>query len=489
MERLRRQAGITALSAEAPLLIAGRIGNRRVVTAVDEAASALGLRPGMTVSKAQALVPGLQIAQADPTADLASLDRLALWILQHVAPIVAPDPPDGVVIDTTGTAHLHGGEDAMMQALVGRLTLSGITARAAMADSWGAAHALARHAADPVLIARGSALLAPLPLAALRLPPTLLHGLETLGFATIADLADQSRGPLTRRFGPDLCRKLDQAMGVLPEPITPLRPKDMIEIRRAFAEPIAAPETIARYIGQLVLRLCTALETRSLGVRRMDLICWRLDSHAQTIRIGLARPRRDADRLSRLLCDRIETIDPGFGIEIMTLTATQTEPLAQRQQNHLETEAPDLSGLIDVLTNRVGARAVYRLAPVASEVPERAQCRIAPLAEPGGAGWPAHWPRPVHLLPRPEPIETLALLPDHPPAWIIWRGIRHEVRRADGPERIFGEWWRREAETHAVRDYFRIEDADGGRYWIYRAGDGEDGATGSQRWFLHGIFG
>jgi protein ImuB len=177
----------------------------------------------------------------------------------------------------------------------------------------------------------------------------------------------------------------------------------------------------------------------------------------------------------------------------MTLTAIVAEPLAASQTVSplAEETEPDISGLIDVLANRVGAHRLYRFAPVASEVPERSVARVPPLApaaDDGASGWRADWPRPPRLLSPPEPIETMALLPDHPPVWFAWRGVRRRVRRADGPERIHAEWWKRDAELTAVRDYFRVEDEAGGRYWIYRAGDGEHAETGSQRWFLHGIF-
>ncbi len=470
------------------------MGNRRLVTAACALAQDLGLSAGMPVSKAQALVPGLQVLPHDPTADAASLERLALWVLQRVSPIVAVDPPDGLVVDSTGADHLHGGEDALLETLIGRLVMSGVTARAAIADTWGAAHALARHQANPVHLAEvGTAetLLAPLPLSALRLPPAMLASLRTLGFACIGDLLHQPRAPLTRRFGSELCRRLDQALGRAAEPIEPLRPDSLVEVRRSFAEPIAAAETIARYIGKLVQALCVALEARGLGARRLDLLCWRVDAHVQTVRVGLARPQRDPQRLTRLLCERIETISPGYGIEILSLTAVMVEPLEAQQMasSLLEAPASELSGLVDVLANRVGARGVYRMAPVPSDVPERSVIRIAPLSDPVGAGWPDHWPRPSRLLPRPEPIETVALLPDHPPVWIIWRGISRKVRRADGPERVFGEWWKRDAEMIAVRDYFRIEDEAGERLWVFRAGDGEHAETGSHRWFLHGVFG
>ena len=237
--------------------------------------------------------------------------------------------------------------------------------------------------------------------------------------------------------------------------------------------------------------LCRQLERRSEGVRRLDLVVQRVDQRGAGLRIGTARANRDPVHLAKLFDERLPTIDPGFGIEAMTLTATVAEPLAHRQaaSTLIEEEVSDISDLVDTLANRVGGRAIYRVVPVASDVPERAVCRIPAMAPGTGTTWPGDWPRPVRLLLRPEPIETVALLPDHPPVSFTWRGVRRRVTRADGPERIFGEWWKRDAELAAVRDYFRVEDNAGERYWIYRAGDGEDVATGSHRWFLHGVFG
>ena len=465
-----------------------------MVRALDDAARAAGLYVGMPVAKVRILVPGLLTQDHDPDADAAALERLALWLLQRVAPIVAVDPPDGIAIDSTGSAHLHGGEPAMLDALIGRLAMSGIAARAAIADSLGAAHALARHAARPTWIAPAGhdvAVLGSLPLAALRLPAPLVADLRVLGFERIGDLLAQPRAPLTLRFGPELGRRLDQAAGALAEPIEPVRPAEIAQARQAFAEPIGAAETIARYLGKLVSQLCADLEAQDRGARRLDLLCHRVDNRIVAVRVGMAMPVRDAKRLTRLLCAKIETIDPGFGIELMTLAATIAEPLARRQlaSSLVEEAMPDVADLVDTLANRVGERAVYRALPVASDVPERSIARVAAMAPETDAGWPGHWPRPARLLPRAEPIATLALLPDHPPVWFTWRGVRRRVKRADGPERVFGEWWERDAELTAVRDYFQVEDEAGERYWLYRAGDGEDSATGSQRWFLHGVFG
>jgi protein ImuB len=448
----------------------------------------------MPATKAQALVPGLIVMDADPSADAEALDRLALWALRVYAPIVAADPPDGLVIDTTGADHLHGGEEAMVKSMLDRLRASGFTGRAAIADSWGAAHAFARYAARPVSIVpkgESAAAVLNLPIAGLRLPQEMLESLRVLGFDRIGELADKPRATLALRFGPELGRRLDQAIGRDSELIDPVRAPDLIEARRVFAEPIAAAETIARYTAKLVVMLCAELEAKGLGARRLDLLFHRVDNRIEAIRIGMALPVRDEKRLTRLLCEKIETIDPGFGIEIMRLAATLAEPLAPKQTVSSLTEEPeaDISGLVDTLVNRVGDQRLYRFAPVASDVPERSVRRIAPTAPDTGDAWPVHWPRPSRLLPKPEPIETVALLPDHPPVTFTWRGIRRRVKRADGPERVFGEWWKCDAELIAVRDYFQVEDEAGERYWIYRAGDGEDEATGSHRWFLHGIFG
>ncbi len=484
--------GHSAPSAETPVVMLGRQGSRRLVLAADAAARAAGLRVGMPASKAQVLAPGLLSFDLDPAGDAEALERIALWSLRY-APIVAADPPEGLIIDTTGADHLHGGEEAMIEGLISRMAASGIAARAAVADTWGAAHACARFLARPTFVAparQSGAIVRDLPVGALRLPPDIVEGLHTLGFERVGDVEAAPRASLTLRFGPELGRRLDQAMGRRSEPFDPVRSPDLIEVRRAFGEPIGAAETIARYTGKLVAALCEALEAKGLGARRLDLLFHRVDNRIEAIRVGAAVPVRDVRRLTRLLTDRIETVDPGFGIEMMTLTATLAEPLGAKQivSPLVGEPEPDITDLIDTLANRIGGQRLYRFTPVESDVPERSVRRIAPNAPDDGANWPGDWPRPPRLLAHPEPIETMALLPDHPPVWFSWRGIRRRVTRADGPERVFGEWWRRDAELIAVRDYFQVEDESGERFWIYRAGDGEDPETGSHKWFLHGVF-
>ncbi|WP_174551895.1 Y-family DNA polymerase [Sinorhizobium saheli] len=489
-DRIRRAD--PSLSPDTPLVVIARSGSKRWVAAADRAALKLGLRVGTPAAKAQALVQGLTMIDADPVADLATLERLTLWALSQYSPVVAMDPPDGIVMDTDGADHLQGGEELMLSGLVNRFRGRGLAAHAAIADTWGAAHALARTTdRETVIVGRGETAKAVnrLPLSSLRLPAETVAGLRTLGFATVADLAVTPRAPLTLRFGPEVGLRLDQMFGRIAEPIDPIRPAELVEVQLSFAEPIGAPETIEKYVSRLVRQLCLELEKRGLGVRRADLIVHRVDNTLQSLRAGTAKPVRDIAWLTKLFRDRIEKIEPGFGIEKLSLAAIIAEPLVdvQSASSLVEEQVTDVTPLIDVLGNRGGQR-IFRVAPVASDVPERSVHRIAPTADEDGATWPMHWPRPTRLLTRPELIEVIALLPDHPPVSFTWRGKRRRVKRADGPERIFGEWWRRGSEWIAVRDYFVVEDDTGERFWIFRSGDGVDVETGSHKWFLHGVF-
>jgi len=504
----------------------------------------LGVRPGMALAQAQALVPNLTIQPAQPEADEAGLRRLVAWCLRY-APLAAPDPPDGLWIDITGCAHLMAawhsscprkqasrsprpahpalspwhphppcaehaaatspaererrtssppGEAALLVDLTGRLKAAGITAHAAVADTPGAAHALARHAASPLAIAPPNgtaAAIAALPIAALRLDPETADGLHRLGLSRIDQLAAIPRGPLARRFGPDVLRRLDQALGRTAEPIAPITPPSAITSRLGFIDPLLTADAFAAVIGQLTTRVCDKLRRAGTGARRLDLWFERVDGSIQTIRTGTARPSRDTAHLTRLLTERLETIDPGLGVEAMRLVVSLADRLSGEQSTAALAERdtqPDISTLVDRLINRLGTARVWRAAPVESDIPERSVRRIPPVVLRADKGWPDELPRPVRLLSPPQPVEAIALLPDHPPAAFTWRRRRFRVRRADGPERIHGEWWRHTAEMAATRDYWRVEDEGGRRFWLYRSGDGNDPATGDLRWFLHGIF-
>ncbi|NKM86554.1 DNA polymerase Y family protein [Rhizobium laguerreae] len=487
-DRIRRAD--PAVPVEQAIAVISKSGSKRWVSAADSAARKAGVHLGMPAAKAQALFQGLRMIDADLTADAAALERITIWALSQYSPIVAIDAPNGIVMDTEGADHLQGGEERMLTSIANRFRAKGLTARVAIADTWGAANACARAISrETFIVPRGETVRAveKLPLSLLRLSEKIVGDLRTLGFKTIGELANTPRAPLTLRFGPEVSRRLDQMFGRTPEPIDPIRTAELVEVSTAFAEPIAAAETINKYVARLVVQLIDELQRRGLGVRRADLIAEKVDGTRQAIRAGTAKPARDVTWLTKLFKDRTEKIDPGFGIEKMTLVAVMAEPLEEAQKSSLvEDEVVDLTPLIDIYGNR-GQR-VYRVAPVASDVPERSVQRIGAASDPIEVAWVNHWRRPVRLLARPEQVDVMALLPDHPPVWIMWRGKRRKVKNADGPERIFGEWWERNSEMAAVRDYFVIEDEGGERLWIFRSGDGVDTETGSHKWFVHGVF-
>jgi protein ImuB len=499
--------------------LVARAGARVMLAAVDDTAALAGLAPGMPLAGAHALAPDLETAPHDPQGDAAALARLATWC-EGYSPWTASDGLElggaaGLRLDATGCAHLFGGEPALLADQEAWLAGLGFTARAALAETLGAAWALARFGPPqgasetllrvvPRVVPPGGlrAALAPLPPAALRLPAETCELLARLGLRRIGDLLELPPAVLVPRFGPLLARRLRQALGAEAEPLTPGAPPPPPQVRRLFAEPIATPEDLARALENLSAVLCQRLEAEGLGARRLVLTAVKVDGGRQHLSVGTSRPRRDPDHLAYLFRDRLERLDPGFGVEAMTLSAAVVEPLAARQASLAghdlagggggpSGEGTGLSDLLDRLTNRLGAGGVYGLVPCASHLPERAVTAgpaLDVLKPP--QSWRRGQPRPLRLFDPPQPVEALALLPDHPPQRFRWRRLQHRVVRAEGPERLTGEWWGGDVPSvpgaipgtvlePETRDYFRVEDEDGRRYWLYRsAGD----------WFLHGLF-
>ena len=478
-------SGLVRHAGEAGALVTvHRDGNRNVIAAACPAARSLGLAPGLPLTTARILVPGLDVRDADHDGDSAWLARLGLFADRRWSPRAAVSGPDGLWLDLTGVAHLFGGEERMCERILAFCGRLGFSARIAVAGTAGAAHALARFGARPLILCpsgREAGALAPLPLAALRIEERARIAAIRLGLERIGDLLAMPRAPLQRRFGADFLARLDQALGRMAEPFDPIVPEEPPCVLLRFLEPIATAEAIAEAAAEAVRRLVPALAEAGLGARRLILLCTRVDNEEQAVAVSLARATRDGGHFHRLLCAKIETIAPGFGIERIRLIAARVEPLGpQRIEGALAggEPAPDLALLIDRLAVRLGARRLYRMSALESDVPERSLARADPLTEP--AHWP-QWPRPVRLLIPPEPVErVMALLPDGAPMRFRWRGRSYRVAAADGPERIHGEWWRHPCEAEAVRDYFQVEDEAGGRFWLYRKED--------LSWHMHGLF-
>lgn len=499
-----------------PLVLVHKVGSRIEVAAACPLAQAMGVEPGVALTQVRAATPDIAVREADAAGDRADLERLAAALARRWSPVVAISDADALAIDLTGVAHLHGGEDRMAARLVRLLARLGVTTRIGIADTAGAAWALARHATSPrapvAALPPGGGLeaLAPLPLAALRIDDAAQELLRRLGVDTVGQLAALPRAPLVRRFGRAVTDRLDQVAGRVAEPLNPVVVSLPIAVEQRFAEPLLTAEPIAHWIAQLVPRLCAALSAAGRGARAVALAATRVDGAVQVIRIGHARPTRDPAAMLRLLLRQVERIDPGFGIEGLALHVLRADPLgAEALAGDLAcgTE-PDLAPLVDAIVARIGARRLWRTRPEQSDVPERSVASAAPLADvaPPPAPlrredvrrldarapdhpWHPRWPRPARLLRRPERVdEVMAGLPDDPPARFTWRGERHRVVRGDGPKRITGEWWHRPAERAAVRDYYVVEDEAGRRFWLFRRGDGERAETGDLSWYIHGTF-
>ena len=465
----------------------------RRLYAIDEAAAALGLYVGQKATDAMALVPELVTADADPPGDLTSLEALTHWCVRY-SPAVCADPPDGLFLDITGVAHLWGGEAAMLDDLLARLARQGIPARAAVAGSAGAAWALARYGEEGAVAEPGAEaeLLASLPVTALRLEPQTAAQLARLGLARIGQIASLPRPQLARRFGQATLTRLDQALGRAEEALVFSRPPTPWFTRLAFAEPISAPEDLARASRDIADRLCARLLAEGQGASRFELAFHRLDGRAERLSIGLSLHGRSPAAIARLFAPMLETVDPGFGIEVVTLAATGVEVLPEREirlDAIGEIAVEDgVAPLVDRLANRLGEGRVWRADAYPSHIPERAVVRRAPLSLGPEESWPKDRPRPVRLFARPEPIEAMARLPDDPPVFFRWRGQLRRVRRSEGPERLAEEWWRRppgETGPSHVRDYYRVEDETGARYWLFRAG--LYGGEVAPKWWLHGL--
>ncbi|HWE46459.1 MAG TPA: DNA polymerase Y family protein [Caulobacteraceae bacterium] len=477
------------------------VKNARRLSAVSDAASKAGLYPFQTVADALALEPDLVTEDADPVADLAALEALADWCVRF-SPAVAVDAPDGLILDIEGGEGLWGGEQAMLDDLVLRFARAGIPACAAVADTIGCAWALARFGAGRSVVPSGAQRqwLQPLPIESLRLDDSDAETLVTLGVTTVGGLLNLPRAELTRRFGPGVRLRLDQALGDAEEALTYRRAPAPFFERLAFFEPISAPEDLARVTADVCVAMSRRLGGALSGAQRFELGFHRVDGRVEIARVGTAVASRDAKRIAKLFAPKLETIDPGFGVEAVTLSADHVERIADPQGafavaddgqafdgNTFERGGEDgVEALVDRLMNRLGEAGVWRPAPRETWVPERAVARVAPLTIPQTA-WPADRPRPVRLFHRPEPIEALAEVPDNPPVSFRWRGQTHRVRRAEGPERLAQEWWRcDDVGVDKVRDYYRVEDAEGRRFWIFRAGLYAEDKT--PRWWLHGLF-
>lgn len=458
---------------------------------VHAATSAAGVRRGTRLTDARALDPGLAAVAADVAGDGELLARLARWASRW-SPLVEVDGEDGLRMDVAGVAHLFGGEAGLVRDIEGRFAAMRLAARVALAETASAAWGLARFGGAALPDQPLAARLAPLPVAALRLGPGPTRTLELLGLKTIGQLAGVPRRSLARRFreADNPLDALDRMLGRKAEPLTaaPFEPPPRATVR--FAEPIADPSAALQALDLLVPKLVALLVARRLGARRLMLCGYRVDGEVASAEAATALPTREAAHVRRLLVDKTETMDPGFGFDAFALEASWCEPLGAAQDSLVDEPRGErqVAELVDRLTAKLGADKVRHPVARGSHVPERASGWVG--VETAVPPMPASNAtlRPQRLLDHPEAIGVIYATPEGLPRRFTWRRGVHDIARVEGPERIAPEWWRERA-TARLRDYYRVEDATGRRFWIYREGLAGDGRGGPPEWYLHGLFG
>ncbi len=495
-DRLRRR---NSVAPDKPLVVTIKADSTLTLYATDAKAARLGLTPAMPLADARAMIPVLEVVEADVTADRALLEKIADWC-DRFTPLVALDPPHGLFLDVTGVAHLFGGEHALCQTVQKKIADQGFAAHCALAGTSTTARALAQYAPGRIAPSgKEHEAIAPLPVAALHLDMAIAHGLRRAGLKTIGQVAARTRSELTARFGKKMVAGLDHALGKTEQPISPRRPIPDFMAEHRFAEPVVTQDVILASLQGLAATLGEVLEKHGQGARELQAAFFRADGVVRRLTVVTGRPTREAAIVTRLFRERLDgladPLDPGFGFDLIRLEASCAE-----RQIH---EAPSLGAdedaqkeiafLIDRLAARFGTHRVLRFQSQDTHIPEAAAIAVPAQYVAGSKiSWPAQRApqeaprRPLRLLEKPEPVEAMAEIPDGTPLRFRWRHVLHNVVHAEGPERIAMEWWRFQ-EPRPTRDYFRVEDSEGRRFWLYRDGLYRR-ETLAPSWYVHGVF-
>lgn len=459
---------------------------RMIIKAASPLAVKEGIGPGKVLADARAILPGLHVMDHEPATAPKLLLAMAEWCVRF-APLVAVDGQDGLLLDISGCSHLWGGEEAYMRTITGRFGQGGYHVRAAIADTIGTAWAMARFAmAEYPIVASNeqAAALALLPPEALRLAHPLLQSMQQLGFRMIGQFMNIPPQTLRRRFGDALLQRLGQGIGSYPEVLKPVVPAEPYIERLPCLEPIGTATGIRIALEALLQATCSRLQKENKGIRTAIFKAYRIDGDIQRISIGTNRASHNVRHLFGLFEQKIPTIEPALGIELFALEVPAVEDAGDTQEKLWSEKGAhtQIARSLDNIAGKVGAHTIKRYLPVAQHWPERSIKLATSLTETPAMPWPVDKFRPIQLLSRPEPIDVMVPLPDYPPLLFIHKGKVFKLSKADGPERIEQEWWISEG---LPRDYYRVEDERGARYWIFRSGHY---AEGNAQWFLHGFF-
>lgn len=469
-----------------PFVLRTPSNGRMIITATNAVAASNGISEGMVLADARAIIPELEVQDDIPDLSEKLLQRLAEWCIRFT-PVVAIDPPSGLLLDVTGCSHLWGGDEPYLVDILKKLGGRGYDVSIAMADTIGIAWGAARFGKDKIISSDQSIdSLMNLPPEALRLEPGTTERLHKLGLHQIKHFFKMPRISLRRRFGEQFLIQLDRALGQEIETIEPVLPIEPYQERLPCLEPIVTATGIEIALRQLLETLCLRLQQEQKGLRSAIFKCYRVDGKIERVDIGTNRPSYSVNHLFKLFAIKTSTIEPDLGIELFVLEAPKVEDHFPKQEKMWESagglEDIRLAELLDRLANKVGALTMHRYLPDEHYWPERSYKSTTSLEEKSSTTWRTDKLRPLQVLKTPEQVEVTAPIPDYPPMLFIHHGKIHQIIKADGPERIEQEWWLQQGEH---RDYYRVEDQDGHRYWLFRLGHYDDK---NDRWFLHGFF-
>jgi protein ImuB len=480
----RRQPHLRQL----PFVLASPDHGRMIITAANLHAQTQGADTGLAVADARALIPSLEVLDDDPQLSSKLLKGIAEWCIRFT-PAVGIDLPDGLLLDVSGCTHLWGGEIQYLTSISKRINSFGYDVHIAMADTIGAAWAVARFGKNITIVETGkqAAAIMPLPSAALRIESEITERLQKLGLRQVSNFINMPRTALRRRFGSSLLLRLDQALGYEEEVIKPVHPIEAYEERLPCLEPIVTAKGIEIALERLLEILCLRLQHEQKGLRIASFKGYRVDGKIEQVTIGTNRPSNNSKHLYKLFEIKTDTIQPALGIEFFTLEATNVEeaiPLQEKMwDNTVGLHDIGLSELLDRIEGKIGANRIHRYMPDEHYWPERSFKPATSINEKLLSAWKVDKPRPLQLLSNPAVIEVTAPIPDYPPMLFRYKGRLHKIIKSDGPERIEQEWWLQDGQH---RDYYVVEDEDGNRYWLFRSGHYD--AAKSYQWFIHGFF-
>lgn len=470
-----------------PFVLKGTTHGRMTVTAANAHAAAKGIYPGMVLADARAIFPSLEVLDDKPGLTEKLLRKIAEWCIRFT-PLASVDPFGGIILDASGCTHLWGSEQEYLTDIARKLQVKGYHARTAIADTIGAAWAMARYRNKSCIVHRGkhTAALLPLPPACLRLDTITIERLHKLGLHQVKDIMPLPVKSLRRRFGPGIVRRLHQALGSLTEYIEPVIPPEPYQERLPCIDAIRTRRGIEIALEQLLTKLIQRLNTEGKGIRSVVFRCYRVDGKEESITVSTTAATTHIKHLLHLFDLKISSLDPGLGIELFVLDACKTEDATGVQPTFWITSGDmrdnRVAEFADKVTGKFGTGVIHRFLPSAHYWPERSY-REASFSEQPSVEWQLQYPRPIILLTEPELIEVTAPVPDYPPMMFRYKGRLHKVARADGPERIEQEWW---IQNGQHRDYYTIEDETGCRYWLFRLGHYD--AARNYKWFIHGFF-